>query len=92
MPTILEDRFFRSLAIVKNVTIPQLVLTWGMQRETVVIPKSVHKERIVENFGASNVRLNETEMRLIGLQDRKARFNNPSKSWGVDLFDDLDGA
>jgi len=26
------------------------------------------------------------------LQDRKARFNNPSKDWGVDLFDDLDGA
>jgi alcohol dehydrogenase (NADP+) len=92
MPTILEDPFFRSLTIVKNVTIPQLVLTWGMQRETVVIPKSVHKERMVENFGASNVRLNETEMRLISLQDRKARFNNPSKSWGVDLFDDLDGA
>lgn len=92
MPTMLEDPFFKSLAAVKNVTIPQLVLTWAMQRETVVIPKSVHKERIVENFGASNVRLNETEMRLIGLQDGKARFNNPSKSWGVELFDDLDGA
>jgi len=31
-------------------------------------------------------------MKLIALQDKKARFNNPSKSWGVDLFDDLDGA
>ena len=26
------------------------------------------------------------------LADQKLRFNNPSKSWGVDLFDDLDGA
>ena len=92
IPSILEDAFFKSLAAFKNVTIPQLVLTWGMQRETVVIPKSVHKNRIAENFGASDVRLNETEMMLIALQDRKARFNNPSKSWGVDLFDDLDGA
>jgi alcohol dehydrogenase (NADP+) len=92
MPSILEDPFFTSLAAAKNVTIPQLVLAWGMQRETVVIPKSVHKERILENFGALNVQLEETEMELIALQDRKARFNNPSKSWGVDLFDDLDGA
>jgi alcohol dehydrogenase (NADP+) len=92
MPSILEDPFFKNLAAVKNITIPQLVLTWGMQRETVVISKSVHKERIVENFGASDVRLNKTEMKLIAFYDRKARFNNPSKSWGVDLFDDLDGA
>jgi alcohol dehydrogenase (NADP+) len=92
MPSILEDPFFKNLAAVKNITIPQLVLTWGMQRETVVISKSVHKERIVENFGASDVRLNKTEMKLIACYDRKARFNNPSKSWGVDLVDDLDGA
>lgn len=92
LPSILEDPFFKSLAAVKNVTIPQLLLAWGMQRETVVIPKSVHQGRIVENFGASRIRLNETKMKLIALQDRKARFNNPSKSWGVDLFDDLDGA
>jgi alcohol dehydrogenase (NADP+) len=92
MPPILEDPFFISLAAVKNVTIPQLVLAWGMQRETVVIPKSVHQEWIAENFGALNVQLDETEMQLIALQDKKMRFNNPSKSWGVDLFDDLDGA
>jgi len=92
IPSILKDPFFRGLATAKNVTVPQLLLTWGMQRETVVIPKSVHKDRVVENLGASHVRLNEAEMKLIALQDRKARFNNPSKDWGVDLFDDLDGA
>lgn len=92
LPSILEDVFYKSLAKEKGVTVPQLLLAWGMQRGTVVIPKSVHKERVVENFGASDVRLNETEMRLIALQDRKVRFNNPSKSWGVRLFEGLDGA
>ena len=92
MPSVLEDPFFVSMAEVKNCTVPQLVLAWGMQRGTVVIPKSVHQERVVENFGASDVRLNEPEMELIGLRDKKMRLNNPGKSWGVKLFDDLDGA
>ena len=91
LPSILEDPFWVGLAKTKGASVPQTLLAWGMQRGTVVIPKSVHEGRIVENLASSGVRLNGTEMEAVAAQDRRARFNNPSKSWKVDLFDDLDG-
>lgn len=92
LTSILKDPFWVSLAEVKKVSVAEVVLAWGMQRGTIVIPKSVHKKRVKDNLGAEGVRLNETEMGLVKLQDRKKRFNNPAKEWGVDLFEGLDGA
>lgn len=90
IPSILEDKFWLEMAEKKNCTVPQAVLAWGRQRGTVVIPKSVHKKRIKENLGSLTVRLSEDEMAKIGEQDRRARFNDPSKGWGVELFEGLD--
>jgi alcohol dehydrogenase (NADP+) len=88
---ITEDPFWKELAGNKSVTVAQAVLGWGIQRGTVVIPKSTHEERIVENFGARDVRFSKGEMAMVAEQDRRARFNNPSKGWGVELFEGLDG-
>jgi diketogulonate reductase-like aldo/keto reductase len=87
---ILSDRFWGELALEKNVTVAQAILGWGIQRGTVVIPKSVHKQRIVENLGALDVKFSDKEMQAIAEQDKRARFNNPSKDWGVELFEGLD--
>ena len=91
MPPITEDPFWKELAGNKSVSVAQAVLGWGLQRGTVVIPKSVHEERIVENWGARDVRFSDEEMVRVLEQDRKARFNNPGKGWGVELFEGLDG-
>jgi alcohol dehydrogenase (NADP+) len=90
MKPIIEDTFWTTLAGKKNVTAAQAILAWGRQRGTVVIPKSTHHERIVENLASSKVVLSKEEMRAIAEQDKRARFNNPSKSWGVELFEGLD--
>ena len=90
LPSILEDKFWVEMADKKGVTPAQAILAWGIQRGTVVIPKSTHARRIQENWVSQGVRFSQAEMQEIAGQDRKARFNNPSKSWGVDLFDDLD--
>jgi len=87
---ILEDPFWVGLANKKNCTPAQAILAWGMQRGTIVIPKSVHKDWIVENLGSVNVTFGDTEMALIAEQDKRRRFNDPSKNWGVELFEDLD--
>lgn len=91
LPSILKDEFWISIAKKKSCTVAQAVLGWGVQRGTVVIPKSVHEKRIVENWGANDVHFTVEEMEEIAKQDKKARFNNPSKDWGVKLFEGLDG-
>jgi alcohol dehydrogenase (NADP+) len=92
LPSILEDKFWISLAKEKNITVPQAVLGWNRARGVSVIPKASSKEHIVENLG-SVVEFSDEEMALISGQDRGARFNDPSKAWGVDppLFEGLDG-
>ena len=88
--SILDDHFWKKLAKKKNVTVAQAVLAWGMQRGTVVIPKSVHEARIIENLGSVNVTFSKKEMKKILAHDKRARFNNPSEDWGVKLFEELD--
>ncbi|KAI1082913.1 Aldo/keto reductase [Whalleya microplaca] len=87
---ILEDPFWTDLAAKKNATVVQAVLAWGVQRGTTVIPKSVHEKYIDENLNALDVSFNDEEMTAISHEDKKARMNNPGKSWGVKLFADLD--
>jgi diketogulonate reductase-like aldo/keto reductase len=87
---ILEDPFWVKLAKKKNATVAQAILAWGSQRETIIIPKSVHEKYIVENLGALDITFTEEEMRDIGKQDKKVRMNNPGTSWGIKLFADLD--
>lgn len=87
---ILEDPFWKDLAEKKNATVAQAVLAWGIQRGTIVIPKSVHDGRINENQGALEIKFTDEELKEIAKQDKKARMNNPGKGWGVKLFSDLD--
>lgn len=67
-------------------------MAWGIARGTPVIPKSTHQSRIRENILALNVTFSREEMRKIADEDKKARFNDPGKEWGVELFEGLDGA
>lgn len=58
-----------------------------------MIPKSSHVSYIRENFAAQSCPLSVADMARITLMEKKwvKRFNNPSKSWGVKLFEGLDG-
>lgn len=87
---IFEDPFWTALAAAKNATVAQAVLAWGMQRGTVVIPKSESEKHIEQNHGALDVEFSGEEMEAVAQQDKKLRMNDPGKSWGVKLFADLD--
>ena len=52
-------------------TIAQVVLRWLTQRGVVAILKSVHRERIVENFNIFDFLLNQEEMDAIVTLDQK---------------------
>ncbi|MDD3078039.1 MAG: aldo/keto reductase [Paludibacter sp.] len=51
----------------------QLILAWGLQRGTVVIPKSVNATRINDNFAALCIILESADMDRITEIDRKQR-------------------
>lgn len=50
-------------------TAAQVVLRWHLQRGVIAIPKSIHKERMVENFHIADFMLSEEDMALIASMD-----------------------
>lgn len=64
----------------------QVLVSWGVQRGTVVLPKSVTEKRIIGNF-QDKVLPDESFSRLNKLERHK-RFNFPAR-WGADIFDEI---
>ncbi|KAI5343018.1 PREDICTED: NADP-dependent [Prunus dulcis] len=82
----LDDPVLKNLAEKYKKTVAQVVLCWGIQRNTVVIPKTSKLERLNENFQVFDFELTKEEMDLIKKVDRKHRTNQPAKFWGIDLY------
>jgi len=55
-------------------SVAQVILRWQPQRGIVCIPKSVHRERMEENFDVFDFELSEGEMTRIAALDRRATF------------------
>jgi diketogulonate reductase-like aldo/keto reductase len=68
---IFKNELLLSLAKKHGKSVAQVILRWLIQREVIVIPKSVHKERIVENFNVFNFELSREDMDEIATLDRK---------------------
>ena len=50
---------------------PKVVLRWLIQRDVVVIPKSVRKERMVENFNVFDFELSKGDVDKIATLDTR---------------------
>lgn len=83
-----------SIAAKHNKSVAQVVLRWLVQREVVVIPKSVRKERIVENFTIFDFELSSDDMAQISTLDTGQSlflsYHDPEiakmmANWKVDL-------
>lgn len=57
-------------------TVGQIMLAWNVQRGVVVIPKSVHADRIKENIGALDISLTDEEMQQIASLDQHNSYFN----------------
>ena len=68
---IFENEVLHSIADKYQKTVAQIILRWLTQRGVVAIPKSVRKERIVENFNVFDVELNQDDMAAIATLDTK---------------------
>jgi len=69
---IFGNEFLSSIAQSHEKTVAQVILRWLIQRQVVAIPKSVHTERIVENWNVFDFELAQEDMDAIAALDTKA--------------------
>ncbi|KAL4348003.1 hypothetical protein GQ457_17G002300 [Hibiscus cannabinus] len=83
----LDDPILKGIAEKYKKTVAQIVLRWGIQRNSVVIPKTSKLERLQENFKVLEFELSKEDMDLIKTVDKNYRTNiQPAKFWGIDLY------
>lgn len=68
---IFQNEVLASIGAKYNKSIAQVILRWLTQRGVVAIPKSVRKERMVENFNIFDFELTSADMEMIKSLDTK---------------------
>jgi 2,5-diketo-D-gluconate reductase A len=67
-----QNELLKEIGKAHNKSAAQVVLRWLVQRGVVVIPKSVRKERIEENFSVFDFELSAEDMEAIKTLDTKS--------------------
>jgi D-xylose reductase len=75
--SLLQHTRIREIAAQHGKTPAQVLLRWGVQRGTSVVPKSTRPERLRENLDIFDFALSDEQMQAIGALDRNRRFNDP---------------
>ncbi|MGC4019683.1 MAG: aldo/keto reductase [Muricomes sp.] len=70
---VLEDETLNKLAQKYGKSPAQIVLRWDIQREVIVIPKSVHKDRIISNMDIFDFELTDEDMKAISQLNKNLR-------------------
>lgn len=68
---IFKNELLRSIAAKHGKSIAQVIVRWLVQRSIVAIPKSVRKERMVENLAVFDFELSAEDMQVITTLDSK---------------------
>ena len=75
--TVLTEKVVTEIAQRHGVSPAQVVLRWGIQRGTAVIPKTVKVERLTENLTLAGFELSYDEVVAISALNKNRRFNDP---------------
>ncbi|AFV12365.1 glyoxal reductase YvgN [Thermacetogenium phaeum DSM 12270] len=68
---IFQNEVLVSIAKEYDKTVAQVILRWLIQRGIVTIPKTVHKERMIENIGIFDFELSQEDVEKIAALDTK---------------------
>jgi D-xylose reductase len=75
--SLLDNPIIQCIGLEKGKSAAQILLRWGIQRGTSVIPKTLNRERMAENLNVCDFELSEADMMSISSLDRGRRFNDP---------------
>ena len=75
--SVLEQPAVRTAAQRHGKTPAQVVLRWGVQRGTALVPKTSRRERLIENLQVFDFELSADEVQAISALDCNRRFNDP---------------
>ena len=83
---LLADPTLEKIAKKHGMSVAQVIIRWHLQEELVVIPKSIHQERIAGNFDVFGFELDADDMQTIhGLDSRDGR-TGPDPATAAFLF------
>jgi diketogulonate reductase-like aldo/keto reductase len=85
-PRTVDDELVGVVARRLNMDGGQVLASWGVQRGTVVLPKSVTPSRIKSNLQVKE--LPQDAFNELNTLERHKRFNQQSR-WGFDIFEEL---
>ena len=75
--SVLDTAVVRDIATRVMRTPAQVILRWGIQRGTAIIPKTSRVERLSENAALFDFELDDADMKAITALNRNQRFNDP---------------
>jgi D-xylose reductase len=75
--SLIEHDVVKSIAASHACSPAQVLLRWGVQRGTSVVPKTSNVDRLTENLAIFDIELSGDEMTAINGLNRNRRFNDP---------------
>lgn len=72
---LLDEAILIDIAYKYNKTPAQIALRWNINQDTMVIPKSVHPNRLKENIDIFDFALDDGDMKVLASLDRRQRFS-----------------
>lgn len=75
--SLMDNPVVQCIGLEKGKSAAQVLLRWGVQRGTAVIPKTTTLERMKENLNIFDFELSDADMESISSLDRGRRFNDP---------------
>ena len=88
-PKTVDDAKVKDIAKKLDLDGGNVLCSWGIQRGTVVLPKSVTEHRIINNLKVKE--LSKEDFDALNALERNKRFNDPGRiRWGFDTFHECD--
>ncbi|WP_413442303.1 aldo/keto reductase [Synechococcus sp. MIT S1220] len=73
---LLQEPLIQDISGQYNCAPAQVLLAWGLAKNTIVIPKSIHPQRLQSNLDSINIQLQKDDISRIDTLERHHRFND----------------